>query len=233
MSNMIPFGGNMSLTMSSLEISELVESRHDKVKQSIERLAERGIFSLPPLGEVKVQRERRAETVEAYNLCKRDSLIVVAQLCPEFTARIVDRWQELEEQMACPALPQTMVEALRLAADEMERRETAERERDLAIATKAHIGSRREATAMATASAAKREAERLEVELDKAKQYASVKRMQMIYHGQKFNWRHLKSTAAEMGLPAIDIFDANYGTVKAYHADVWREAYALEIECTE
>lgn len=23
--------------------------------------------------------------------------------------------------------------------------------------------------------------------------------------------------------------DANYGTVKAYHADVWREAYAVEI----
>ena len=27
---------------------------------------------------------------------RRDSIIVVAQLCPEFTARIVDRWQELE-----------------------------------------------------------------------------------------------------------------------------------------
>lgn len=27
---------------------------------------------------------------------KRDSIIVVAQLSPEFTARLVDRWQELE-----------------------------------------------------------------------------------------------------------------------------------------
>lgn len=27
---------------------------------------------------------------------KRDSIVVVAQLCPEFTARLVDRWQELE-----------------------------------------------------------------------------------------------------------------------------------------
>ena len=36
---------------------------------------------------------------------KRDSLIVVAQLCPEFTARIVDRWQELEERAAKPIDP--------------------------------------------------------------------------------------------------------------------------------
>ena len=59
---------------------------------------------------------------------------------------------------------------------------------------------------------------------------ATVKRMQMIHHGQPFNWRHLKSTAAEMNIPPIEVFDANYGKVKAYHADVWREAYALEIE---
>ncbi len=29
---------------------------------------------------------------------KRDSIIVVAQLCPEFTARLVDRWQQLEQE---------------------------------------------------------------------------------------------------------------------------------------
>jgi phage regulator Rha-like protein len=75
--------------MSSLEIAELVGSRHDKVKQSIERLAGKSIFSLPPMGEVKIQRERREETIEVYNLCKRDSLIVVAQLCPKFTAHVL------------------------------------------------------------------------------------------------------------------------------------------------
>ena len=39
------------LKMTSLDISELVGSRHDKVKQSIERLAERGTIRLPPLGD--------------------------------------------------------------------------------------------------------------------------------------------------------------------------------------
>ena len=70
---------------------------------------------------------------------------------------------------------------------------------------------------------------KLAIELDKAMQYASVKRMEMLYPGQTFNLRLLKSTATRIGRPPLDIFDANYGTVKAYHAEVWREAYALEI----
>lgn len=97
--------GNSIKTMTSLEISELVESRHDKVRQSIERLAERGVISLPPMGEVKIQRERREEKVSVYLIDKRSSLIVVAQLSPEFTARVVDRWQELETGAATPANP--------------------------------------------------------------------------------------------------------------------------------
>ena len=60
------------------------------------------------------------------------------------------------------AIPKTFPEALRAYADEVERREaaekraiTAEAERDEAIRTKAQIGSNREATAMATASSAR------------------------------------------------------------------------------
>ena len=100
----------------------------------------------------------------------------------------------------------------------------------LAENTKAQIGARREATAMNTASQAVKKVHQLEVQLDKSKQYATVKRMEMLHHGQPFNWRLLKSAAAEMGIPAIDVFDANYGTVKAYHADVWREVYAVSAD---
>jgi phage regulator Rha-like protein len=112
-----------SLTMSSLEISELVGSRHDKVKQSIERLAERGVISLPPMGEVSNDGPG-PKAISVYNLCKRDSLIVVAQLCPEFTAKIVDRWQALEEQAAKPmfVLPQSFPEALRALAESEEKK---------------------------------------------------------------------------------------------------------------
>lgn len=103
-------------TMSSREIAELVESRHDKVKQSVERLAARGVIDLPPLGEYLDTLHRPATE---YRISKRDSYVIVAQLSPEFTARLVDRWQQLEAQVSAPAIsvPQTMSEALRLAAD--------------------------------------------------------------------------------------------------------------------
>jgi len=95
-----------ALTMSSQEIAEMVESRHDSVKRTIERLANQGVISLPPLVDVKIQRERREETVGAYQFSgeqgKRDSIVVVAQLSPQFTARLVDRWQKLEQMIAKP-----------------------------------------------------------------------------------------------------------------------------------
>ena len=88
------------LTMNSLEITELVQSRHDKVKQSIERLTERGVISQPPM--VDGIKSANGVTPKLFLFSgekgKRDSIIVVAQLCPEFTARLVDRWQELEHQ---------------------------------------------------------------------------------------------------------------------------------------
>ena len=104
------------LTMSSREIADLVESRHDKVRQSIERLANRGVIQLPPLGEV---RNHLGQIVKNYIFAgekgKRDSIIVVAQLSPEFTARLVDRWRYLETRQA-PQIPQSFSEALMLAA---------------------------------------------------------------------------------------------------------------------
>lgn len=107
-----------TLTMTSREIAELVESRHDNVKRTIETLAEKGVIPFP-------QSEEKATAgrpVVQYLLDKRSSLIVVAQLCPEFTARIVDRWQQLEAERAQPSfeLPTTFSAALRLAAEQAE-----------------------------------------------------------------------------------------------------------------
>ena len=89
-----------TLTMTSREIAELVEKRHDNVKRTIETLAERGVFAFPQLEETSFAGvDGRSQTASVYVLDKRSSMIVVAQLSPEFTARLYDRWQELETQV--------------------------------------------------------------------------------------------------------------------------------------
>ncbi|EIG4782904.1 phage antirepressor KilAC domain-containing protein [Escherichia coli] len=124
-----------AIKMTSIEIAELVGSRHDKVKQSIERLAVRGVIRNPPMVVFeKINNLGLLRVVEAYvfegEQGKRDSIIVVAQLSPEFTARLVDRWRELEGATA--KIPQTFSEALRLAADLEDQK--AELEKQLALA---------------------------------------------------------------------------------------------------
>jgi len=95
-------------TMSSRDIAQLVESRHDSVKRTIQRLAGSNTIQPTPLVEVK---NEQGQTVSEYQIGKRDSYIVVAQLSPEFTARLVDRWQELESANK-PQVPQTYAAAL-------------------------------------------------------------------------------------------------------------------------
>ncbi|MCK4097541.1 DNA-binding protein, partial [Acinetobacter radioresistens] len=111
--NMMPQFNHNQNSMTSLEIAELVQSRHDKVKQSIERLAERGVIAQPPM--VDGIKSANGVIPKLFLFSgeqgKLDSITVVAQLCPEFTAALVKRWYELENQNK---LPQSFAEALQL-----------------------------------------------------------------------------------------------------------------------
>ena len=109
------------VTMSSREIARLVQSKHGDVKRSAERLASAGILTAP-LAHTPYTHPQNGQTYEEYWFNKRDSLVIVARLSPEFTAAVVDRWQELENSQAV-SVPQTLPEALRLAADLAEQRE--------------------------------------------------------------------------------------------------------------
>ena len=92
------------LTMSSLEIAELTGKRHDHVMADIRKM----------LGDLELQypdfsghyKDGRGRTQDCFNLPKRESLILVSGYSAVLRARIIDRWQELENQQVNKATPQ-------------------------------------------------------------------------------------------------------------------------------
>lgn len=80
-------------TMSSREIAELTGKRHDNVMRTIRDLIADQILT-PQIEESTF--EHVGNAYKCFLLNKRDSLVTVARLSPEFTAAVVDRWQELE-----------------------------------------------------------------------------------------------------------------------------------------
>lgn len=106
------------IAMSSMEIADLVGSRHDNVKISIERLVDRGVIEAPALQGLRTPSGQASkEYIFSGEQGKRDSIVVVAQLSPEFTATLVDRWRELEAESkhVALAIPSNLSGALNLA----------------------------------------------------------------------------------------------------------------------
>lgn len=117
--NNLSISNNESLTMSSREIASLLGKTHTNIRISAERLSEKGTIALQGS-----YFEHRGNKYREWLLNKRDSLILVAQNSPEFTAAIVDRWQELESKQQ-PQIPTNFAEALQLAADQAKQLELA------------------------------------------------------------------------------------------------------------
>lgn len=93
------------MSMNHKQIADLVGSRPDNVKVSIERLAERGIIRLPATQDLEEISNLGLPIKREYYVFegeqgKRDSIVVVAQLSPEFTATLVDQWKELENEVS-------------------------------------------------------------------------------------------------------------------------------------
>jgi prophage antirepressor-like protein len=106
-----------------------------------------------------------------------------------------------------------------------EQKRIAEQERDEAIRTKSMISDKKTATAMNTASQAIKKINRLEIEIDRSKEYRTIKGMELKHKGYKFSWRLLKAESIKQNLAVIKVFDVNYGEVSSYHKDVWENVY--------
>ena len=126
-------------------------------------------------------------------------------------------------------------EAARAWANEYEQKQLAIRQRDEALRTKAWISTRSQATAMATASAATRENNKLKNELGRGKDYKQVSAIPWLLDmfresGGMYSQvgRKLADLSRQMGIDFISVEDTRYGTVKAYHVSVI-EAFRLKL----
>lgn len=112
-----------AVTMTSREIADLTGKQHKDVLSDIRSLLDSlGLTSAEfsadlPDGYGRMQ--------PAFLLPKRETLILVSGYSVVMRAKIIDRWQELEAGLA-PQVPQTMAQALRLAAEQAERLEAAQ-----------------------------------------------------------------------------------------------------------
>lgn len=123
------------------------------------------------------------------------------------------------------------MDILKLAMESEEARLKAEAERDHAIATKAQIGSRREATAMASASSARREVARLREELGVNQRHATIIAVENAAR-TKFGaqvWRRLKDWCDQRGVIPSTATDPRWGIVKAWPADAWMAVAGVDL----
>ncbi|VEC00026.1 Uncharacterized phage-encoded protein [Cedecea lapagei] len=115
---------SVNQTMTSEELATLLELRHDNVRQAAINLQSHGIITFT---ETSVKGAGRPKLVMHFD--KRNSIVMAAKLNDALMASVVDRWIELEGKQQ---IPQTLPDALRLAADLAE--EKLQLENQLALA---------------------------------------------------------------------------------------------------
>jgi len=105
---------NDQQTMSSRDIVDVVEKRHDSVKRTMDTLESKGLITITQSVEPT---PGGGKPVTVYHVGKRDSYVVVAQLSPAFTARLVDRWEALESGKAEPVAAKPRSQSLEIIED--------------------------------------------------------------------------------------------------------------------
>ncbi|WP_257227327.1 KilA-N domain-containing protein [Acinetobacter sp. YH12063] len=124
--------------------------------------------------------------------------------------------------------PQDYLSALKALVVSEEQKQLAIQERDHAIATKAEIGSRREATAMGRLSAKVKEVEKLKTQLDSSTGFATIKKVQALTGGT-YDTYELRRYSKTNRLEIQKAEDANYGSVNSYHKDAWLAVYNINL----
>lgn len=114
-------------TMGSREIAELCGKEHRHVMRDIENLNDTYVeMSLPKVGQCSYKADNGRQYRE-YLLTQDHCIDLITGYSREIRIRINRRWKELEQKVAAPTfqIPQTLGEALQLAADQAKQLELA------------------------------------------------------------------------------------------------------------
>jgi len=193
-----------SKTMSSVELVKIINEMRDTAKVEL-RHDHFMTKVLKVLGEDSAPKFRgtyidsQGKERPCYFLPKRECHLMVMSESYKVQAAVYDKMTELEEVISYP-------EALRRLANSIE-------------ATQLAIENQKIAEA---------QAEILRVELDKSKEYATIKRVAE-HNGigwQSIDWRELKAANVRITGKQEKIFDANFPQgVNTYHQDAWSEVF--------
>ena len=199
------------------------------------------ISRLSDLVNVTIQTETGAVKTTLYNLNVLNQLAMVEiknKVLNDTAKKFSDILSEVEttgsysvnQAQNHPVLPTTYLEALEALVASEKAKLALQMERDEAIRTKAMMGSRREATAMNTASQKSKEREKLREQIGDSKTYRAVTAITWLPDYFNMSIRGLYGSLAanlkkiEAGMTSefkhIDIPDSRFGKVKAYHVDV-------------
>lgn len=108
-----------SITMSSREIASVTRKRHDNVAADIRNMLEELGFDVLKFQGIYLD-SRNRQQIE-YHLTRELTDTLLTGYSAKLRLAVVRRWHELEQQG--PAIPKTMAQALRLAAEQAERLE--------------------------------------------------------------------------------------------------------------
>lgn len=171
------------------------------------------------------------QTRDIYILPKREACLMAMSYSYELQAAVFDHMTALEAKLSQPVALPSYAETLRLYADQIEATQRLTAERDEAIATKAHIGSKREATAMANASAAKRKVRALQDQLGVNQRHATVIAVERATGRSlaRNTYVELRRWCKAHDQNPVEVVDARYGTVKAWPAGAWLAVHGIDL----
>lgn len=225
------------VTRSSLDLLEIVNEARAMFKESVVRhndfLARcRDELDGEPYETFVESAKGRTPAFEAIRMTADQCKLVAMRESKGVRRRVLARLKELEAQAAQPkpiALPQTYIEALEHLLGAKKSEQAAIEQRDHAIRTKAQIGSKREATSMATASAAKKETAKLKARMGEASESASVMAVEGVLK-RKFCWRKLKDYCSALGLSTGKAFNPGIQReVNTYPAAAWMAVHGVDL----